>query len=88
MTFIQKYVKIFVNIIFHRSDVEKIKVNGKETAPLYKYLKEQKPGRIQWNFAKFLIDRDGNVVERFAPTAKPQTLEESIEKQLQTQASA
>ena len=35
----------------------KIKVNGQETAPLYMYLKEQKPGRIQWNFAKFLIDK-------------------------------
>ena len=58
---------------------EKIKVNGKDAAPLYKYLKEQKPGRIKWNFAKFLIDREGNVVDRFSPTQKPGTLEESIE---------
>ena len=61
---------------------EKIKVNGKETVPLYQYLKQQKPGRIEWNFAKFLIDRNGEVVERFASTAKPETLEESIEKLL------
>ncbi len=61
---------------------EKIKVNGLNTAPLYKYLKEQKPGRIQWNFAKFLIDREGNVVDRFAPTDKPETLEGKIEAQL------
>ena len=58
---------------------EKIKVNGRDTAPLYKYLKDQKPGRIQWNFAKFLIDKDGNVAERFAPSHKPETLEQSIE---------
>lgn len=58
---------------------EKIKVNGRDTNPLYKYLKDQKPGRIQWNFAKFLIDKDGNVVERFAPSQKPETLQQSIE---------
>lgn len=61
---------------------DKIKVNGKDADPLYKYLKEQKPGRISWNFAKFLIDREGNVAGRFEPTDKPETLEESIEKQL------
>lgn len=60
----------------------KIKVNGKDADPLYVYLKEQKPGRIGWNFAKFLIDRNGNVVERFAPTAKPNTLESAIEAEL------
>ena len=56
----------------------KIKVNGKEADPLYVYLKEQKPGRIQWNFAKFLIDRHGEVVARFAPTEKPGSLEAAI----------
>lgn len=61
---------------------EKIKVNGKDTAPLYQYLKDQKPGRIEWNFAKFLIDKDGNVTARFAPTEKPDSLESSIEAQL------
>jgi glutathione peroxidase len=61
---------------------EKIKVNGRDTAPLYKFLKEQKPGRIQWNFAKFLIDKDGNVAERFAPSEKPDSLESSIKSQL------
>lgn len=62
---------------------EKIKVNGKDTAPLYEYLKQQKPGRIQWNFAKFLIDKEGNVVHRFAPSEKPETLKESIEELIQ-----
>lgn len=61
---------------------EKIKVNGKNTEPLYQYLKEKKPGRIQWNFAKFLIDKEGNVAERFAPSAKPETLAAYIEKEL------
>ena len=61
----------------------KIKVNGKEAAPLYVWLKEQKSGplgkRIEWNFAKFLIDRDGQVLERFSPKIAPQTLQGSIE---------
>lgn len=60
----------------------KIKVNGKEADPLYVYLKEQKPGRIEWNFAKFLIDREGNVVERVSSKTKPETMAESIEKLL------
>ena len=60
----------------------KIKVNGKDAAPLYKYLKQQKPGRIEWNFAKFLIDRNGEVVDRFASTAKPETITEAIGKLL------
>lgn len=61
----------------------KIKVNGKSAAPLYVWLKEQKPGRIQWNFAKFLIDRQGNVAARFAPTAKPAALESAIKAELE-----
>ena len=60
----------------------KIKVNGKEADPLYVYLMEQKPGRIEWNFAKFLIDREGNVVERVSSKTKPETMTESIEKLL------
>ena len=57
----------------------KIKVNGGGADPLYVFLKQQKPGRISWNFAKFLIDRGGNVAARFAPTEKPHTLEAAIE---------
>ncbi len=64
----------------------KIKVNGKEEDPLYTYLKEQKPGvmgaRIKWNFTKFLVDRDGNVVERFASAKKPEEIAPYIEKLL------
>ena len=61
----------------------KIKVNGKEADPLYVWLKDQKSGplgkRIEWNFAKFLISRDGQVLERFSSKTDPQTLQESIE---------
>ena len=60
----------------------KIEVNGINEAPLYTYLKSQKTGvmgkRIKWNFTKFLVDRDGNVVERFAPTVKPEEMEDRI----------
>ena len=61
----------------------KIKVNGKEADPLYVWLKNQKSGplgkRIEWNFAKFLIGRDGQVLDRFSSKTTPQTLQESIE---------
>ena len=61
----------------------KIKVNGKEAAPLYVWLKDQKSGplgkRIEWNFTKFLIGRDGQVLERFSSKTAPQNLQESIE---------
>ena len=60
----------------------KIKVNGNGANPLYVFLKEQRPGRIAWNFAKFLIDRNGNVVDRFAPSDKPETLHSAIEAEL------
>ena len=77
---IDSFCTLKYNTKFRR--FEKIKVNGKDAAPLYQYLKQQKPGRIEWNFAKFLIDRNGSVVERFASTAKPETLTASIEKLL------
>ena len=64
---------------------KKIDVNGKEEAPLYTYLKSQKGGlfkKIKWNFTKFLVDKEGNVVERFAPTTKPEDIEEIIKELL------
>ena len=64
----------------------KVDVNGKNEEPLYTYLKNQKNGimgnKIKWNFTKFLIDRKGNVVERFAPTVEPIKIEEYISKLL------
>lgn len=65
---------------------KKIEVNGENAHPLYKYLKEEKKGafgsNIKWNFTKFLIDRNGNVVKRFAPSKKPEDLEKDILKLL------
>jgi len=65
----------------------KIEVNGENTHPLYRYLKHEAKGvlgteRIKWNFTKFLVDRTGKVVARFAPTAKPESLRPAIEKLL------
>ena len=62
----------------------KVKVNGKEADPLYVWLKDQKSGplgkRIEWNFAKFLIGRDGQILERFSSKTDPQTNQESLQK--------
>jgi glutathione peroxidase len=65
----------------------KIEVNGSGTDPLFKHLKKEAPGalgteRIKWNFTKFLIDTDGNVVKRYAPTDKPAAIEKDVEKLL------
>jgi glutathione peroxidase len=66
---------------------EKIEVNGANADPLYKYLKEEAPGllgsqAIKWNFTKFLVDRNGEVVERFAPTDTPASIEKKIKELL------
>jgi glutathione peroxidase len=65
----------------------KVDVNGDSADPVYKFLKEKAPGvlgseAIKWNFTKFLIDKKGNVVERFAPSAEPSSLAPEIEKLL------
>ena len=61
----------------------KIDVNGDDAHPLYKWMKGQKNGlagtrNIKWNFTKFLIDRDGNVVERFGPQDKPEAIAKHV----------
>ncbi|RII35807.1 glutathione peroxidase [Clostridium chromiireducens] len=65
---------------------EKIDVNGENAHPLYKYLKNEAKGilnkEIKWNFSKFLIDSEGNVVKRYAPITKPSKLRGDIEKLL------
>jgi glutathione peroxidase len=66
---------------------EKIEVNGANTHPLFRFLKAEAPGllgidRIKWNFTKFLVDRDGNVVKRFGPPRKPEEMAVDIEKVL------
>lgn len=62
----------------------KIEVKGKNQAPIYKYLTENQGGilgsEIKWNFTKFLIDRDGNIIKRYAPSTKPEKIEADIKK--------
>lgn len=66
--------------------MSKIDVNGDDADPLYKFLKKEKGGilgdDIKWNFTKFLIDREGNVVDRFASQKTPKALEKEVEKLL------
>ena len=62
---------------------DKIKVNGKEASPLYKFLKQNsipKEKRIKWNFSKFLVSKDGNKILKFGSTVKPFLIKENIEK--------
>ena len=66
---------------------DKIDVNGDNTHPLYAYLKNEATGvlgskAIKWNFTKFLINRDGKVIKRYAPTDKPEAIRKDIEKLL------
>lgn len=63
----------------------KIEVNGEHTHPLYQYLKKQAKGllgseAIKWNFTKFLVDADGHVVKRYAPTDTPEKIEKDLQK--------
>lgn len=62
---------------------DKVNVNGKEASPLYKHLKKQQGGllgdAIKWNFTKFLVDREGKIIDRYAPTTDPKDIEEDIQ---------
>ena len=65
----------------------KIDVNGDDAAPIYRYLKDEAPGllgskAVKWNFTKFLVDRAGKVVKRYAPQTKPEELKQDIERLL------
>lgn len=75
-------MKYGVNFPMHQL----IKVNGQQTAPLFKYLKTEAPGElgksIKWNFTKFLVDRNGHVVKRFAPKTTPEAIEPAVEELL------
>jgi glutathione peroxidase len=79
----------FCTLNYHTtfSRFAKIDVNGENEHPLYKYLKSQQRGiltaNIKWNFTKFLIDRNGSIIKRFAPTEKPEKLTNEIEKLLE-----
>jgi glutathione peroxidase len=67
---------------------DKIEVNGKNAAPIYKFLKSQKGGifgdGIKWNFTKFLVNKEGKVVERYAPTTSPLKIEKDIQNLLES----
>jgi len=82
-------IKSFCDLTFNISFplFAKIEVNGDNAHPLYAYLKQQAPGvlgskSVKWNFTKFLVNRQGEVVKRFAPTVKPAELSSEIEKLL------
>ncbi|KAG6389289.1 hypothetical protein SASPL_150756 [Salvia splendens] len=66
---------------------DKVDVNGSNAAPIYKFLKSAKGSMfgdgIKWNFAKFLVDKDGQVVNRYAPTTSPLSIEKDIKKLLE-----
>jgi glutathione peroxidase len=64
--------------------MEKIEVNGADAHPIYQWLKSEKPGvlgteGIKWNFTKFLLGKDGQVIQRYAPTDKPEAMKADIE---------
>ncbi|MBO7660365.1 MAG: glutathione peroxidase [Bacteroidaceae bacterium] len=66
--------------------MKKVHVNGDEADPIFKYLKSQTKGllgsKIKWNFTKFLISKNGNVIKRYAPLTTPAKLEKDIEEML------
>lgn len=69
--------------------MQKIDVNGEKAAPIYKFLRHAAPGilgteSIKWNFTKFLISRDGQTIERFAPLTKPEKLSKQLDKLLES----
>ena len=82
---IQQFCDLTFNIKFPLFD--KIDVNGDNTHPLFTFLKSQAPGilgtkSIKWNFTKFLVNKEGQVVKRYAPTTKPENIKADIEKLL------
>jgi glutathione peroxidase len=82
---IQNFCSLTYDVTFPL--MAKIDVNGEGADPLYTHLKGEKPGvlgtkGIKWNFTKFLVDKSGKVVGRYAPTDKPESLERDIQKLL------
>lgn len=79
---IQSFCKLNYGVTF--PVLKKVDVNGSTADPVYNYIKKEKPGlfgfkAIKWNFEKFLIDKNGKVVERFSSVTKPKSLEPQIE---------
>ncbi|MCR5418584.1 MAG: glutathione peroxidase [Lachnospiraceae bacterium] len=77
---IQSFCQLKYDTTFPR--FKKIDVNGENESELYTYLKKQQGGvlgsKIKWNFTKFLVDREGNVVDRFAPTDTPEKISSKV----------
>lgn len=77
---IQEFCQVNYGVSFPM--FEKIEVNGKDAHPMYKYLKSELGGllgsKIKWNFTKFVIDKNGKPVKRFAPTTAPEKMEDYI----------
>jgi len=81
-TEIKQFCDLHFNIKFDL--FSKIDVNGPEALPLFNFLKEQAPGilgtqGVKWNFTKFLVNKEGEVIKRFAPATKPHKIESDIE---------
>jgi len=79
---IARFCKLTYDVSFPMA--AKVDVNGDDAIPLYRWLKDKAPGllgskTIKWNFTKFLIDRQGQVVGRYAPTTKPEAIASDIE---------
>ena len=79
-TEIEQFCQINFGVTFPL--MKKIEVNGENEHPLYTFLKTQAGGcfgrKIKWNFTKFLVSRDGNVIKRYAPATKPMKIEKDI----------
>jgi glutathione peroxidase len=78
---IQEFCQLNYGVTFPM--FSKIDVNGADEDPIFSHLKEEAPGalgtrRIKWNFTKFLVDADGKVIKRYAPTDKPKAIEKDI----------
>ncbi|MCU0520392.1 MAG: glutathione peroxidase [Anaerolineae bacterium] len=82
---IQQFCQVNYGVTFPMFD--KVDVNGGRAHPLFEYLKEKAPGAlgvkaVKWNFTKFLVDRQGKVLERFAPSVEPAEIAPAIERLL------
>ena len=82
---IEQFCKVNFGLSFPL--MAKVDVNGDNASPLFDWMKNEKPGlmgskSIKWNFTKFLIDRDGNVVKRYGPNDAPKAIAKDIEKLL------
>lgn len=80
---IKNFCSLTYNVTFPM--FSKVDVNGPDAHPLYQFLKGEKPGilgteAIKWNFTKFLVDKNGNVVKRYAPNDKPEDIKKDLQK--------